>query len=37
VAEQTLADIKVVDLVYDIAGPYCTKLPSDLGGAVTKA
>ncbi len=35
-AEQALADIKAVDVAYDIAGPYCTRLPSDLGGAVTK-
>ena len=31
-----LGGIKVVDLAYGIAGLYCTKLLSGLGGAVTK-
>ena len=31
-----LGGVKVVALAYGIAGLYCTKLPSDLGGVVTK-
>ena len=31
-----LGGIKAVGLAYGIAGLYCTKLPSDLGGVVTK-
>lgn len=35
-AEQGLADTKVIDLAHGIAGPYCAKLPTDLGPTVTK-
>ena len=35
-AEQTLSNVKVVDLTWYIAGPYCTKLFADFGAEVIK-
>ncbi|MDY7033363.1 MAG: CoA transferase [Thermodesulfobacteriota bacterium] len=35
-AEQALSDVKVLDLSWHIAGPYCTKLLAGLGAEVVK-
>ena len=35
-ADQALADIRVLELGHSIAGPYCAKLMADYGAEVIK-
>ena len=34
--DQALSDVRILDLAYDIAGPFCTKLFADYGAEVIK-
>jgi len=36
VCDSALADVKIIDVTHDIAGPYCAKMLADYGADVIK-